>query len=137
MCSAMYWLACCTGAIYAEGQSIIGSIGTIVTMYDYAEAFKQAGVEPIAIASHEGKAAGTVGLPVRDEDTLDVQELVSECSGAFVRTVAKGRKMSTEQAMALATGRVWTATKAAAIGLTDGVIGINELVTKLEKKGAR
>lgn len=137
MGSAMYWLACCTGAIYAEGQSIVGSIGTIVTMYDYSGAFKQMGVEAVAVASHENKAAGTMGLPIRDEDTLDVQELVSECSGAFVRTVATGRKMSAESVLKLATGRVWTATKAAENGLTDGVLRIGELVSRLEKKGAR
>jgi len=133
--SSAYWLGSVCKGMYAEGQAIVGSIGTIVTMYDYSGAFAKMGIEPVAVASHERKAAGTEGMALRDEDLDDVRELVSEISGEFVRTVARGRGMGVDAALKLATGRVWTAVPAARLSLTDGVMKFNDLVARLATGG--
>lgn len=120
--SAAYWVASQADAIYANSDTaLVGSIGTLMTVYDLSKAADAQGVEALVFATGPLKGAGTEGAPVSEEQRAYFQGLVDDSQKAFDAAVKKGRSMSDKQLAAARTGGVFGAAEAAGRGLIDGV----------------
>ena len=120
--SGGYWLACAGDHVYAEGASIVGSIGVISAGFGFPELLAKAGVERRVHTAGESKAMLD---PFRPEDPKDVERLteiqedVHEQFKAWVRE-RRGQRLNAPE-KELFDGTFWTGRRAAELGLVDGV----------------
>ncbi len=120
--SGGYWLACAADHIYANENSIIGSIGVVSAGFGFTDLMKRAGIERRLRTSGDKKAPLD---PFREENPEEVERLkailgdIHESFRAHVRTRRGGRLKADEEV--LFSGEFWTGTRALDLGLIDGI----------------
>lgn len=120
--SGGYWLACAADEIWADANSIIGSIGVISASFGLQEAIARLGIERRVHA--RGPLKDFLD-PFRPEDPAHVavlEAMQAEIHARFLTYVRDRRgdrlRLSDEE---LGSGRVWTGEAARAVGLIDGI----------------
>lgn len=130
--SAAYWLASQADAIYANSPTaLVGSIGTVMTVYDYSAAAEKEGVKTLVFATGPLKGAGAPGTVVTDEQRAYFQGIVDDAQTHFDAAVKSGRGFSAAQLAAVRTGGVFGATQAKELGLIDGIRSLESTVNAL------
>ena len=120
--SGGYWLACAADEIYAEGGSIVGSIGVLSASFGFPALLERIGVERRVHTAGDRKAMLD---PFRPEDPKDVKHLKSiqkelhDQFKAYVRERRAERLSANEKT--LFNGEFWTGLKAFELGLIDGI----------------
>jgi signal peptide peptidase SppA len=128
--SGGYWLACAADEIYADENSIVGSIGVISASFGFAEFLERYGIERRVHTSGERKATLDPFLP---EDPNDVRRLeaiqaeVHESFKSLVRT-RRGRRLKATEDQ-LFNGDYWTGRRALELGLIDGIGDLRTVLT--------
>lgn len=138
--SAAYWVASQADKVFANNRTAkIGSIGTLLYLYDFSAMAEKDGVRPVVIKTGEFKGTGVPGAPVTEQQEAYLQEIVDQTQAEFTAGVMAGRNMTTEQVAAVATGRVYNAGEAQKLGLIDGIQSFDETLTALtaEIRGRR
>jgi len=119
MCSAAYWLASQSSAIYSWDESSIGSIGVYSAFLDRSREMEMAGIKPIIFKSGEHKAMGFTGTSLTDKEREMIQARVDEIGVKFRSTVNTGRARTI--ADDVMQGQSFTATESLASGLIDTI----------------
>jgi signal peptide peptidase SppA len=119
--SAAYWAASQCSPIVAAPSAIVGSIGTYGVMYDQSAKFAQDGVKAVVVRAGEHKGVGATGTEITPQQIADQTRLVNEVNDLFVAGVAKGRKISMDDARKLNDGRAHVGANAKAQGLVDQI----------------
>lgn len=117
--SGGYYLATAGDAIFANRNTITGSLGVIFTLVNYAETAARFGVKEYVIKSGRFKDIGSPVRPLSEEERAIFQRLVNESYENFVTVISKGRKMSRERVREIADGRVYSGRQAKELGLID------------------
>lgn len=125
-CSGGYYLAATADEIYANQESIVGSIGCIMSSYDCSGLYEKLGIKEVNIASGKNKAMGSAGTPLTEEQLNIYQSIVDESYENFIDAVEDGRDMKREEIYKVADGRIYTARQAKEAGLIDGVLSYDE-----------
>lgn len=120
-CSGGYYLAATADEIYANQESIVGSIGCILSSYDCSGLFEKLGIKEVNIASGKNKVMGSAGTPLTEEQLGIYQSIVDESYESFVDAVQVGRNMKRDDVYKAADGRIYSAKQAKEIGLIDGI----------------
>ncbi len=120
--SGGYWLALAADEIFADANSIVGSIGVISAGFGFVEAMQKLGVERRVYTAGASKSLLD---PFRPEDVEGVDRLktiMEECHGNFRDWVRerRGDRLKGEDSD-LFEGQVWTGRQAQDIGLIDGL----------------
>ena len=116
--------------IYANKNTVTGSIGVIMSGYDLTGLYKKLGIRYVSITSGKNKDSSRL----TKEQVKIYQSQVDECYEAFVSKVADGRKLSKEQVKKLADGRTYTATQAKNNGLIDKISSYDEMQDEMSDK---
>ncbi len=120
--SGGYWLACAADEIYANENSIVGSIGVISSGFGLQGLIERMGIERRVHA--QGARKGMLD-PFRPEDPDDLARLeaiqaeIFESFKKHVRTRRKDRLKADEAA--LFNGDIWSGGPALDLGLVDGL----------------
>lgn len=120
--SGGYWIACAADEIYANENSIVGSVGVISASFGFQDMIERFGVERRVHTSGDKKAMLD---PFRAEDPKDVKRLqaiqkdIHESFMAHVRKRRGERLKGTDKT--LFSGEFWTARRALDMGLIDGL----------------
>ena len=128
VCSAAYEVASQADAIYAEKTTLIGSIGTIMTMVDSSRAFNAMGLEVVAETTAPIKTLGVDGMPITAEHREHIRETVDSFNGLFIEAIRRGRSFSQAQINAVTDGRVFIASEAVSRHLIDGVATFDDVL---------
>jgi signal peptide peptidase SppA len=130
--SGGYWLACAGDEIYADENSIIGSIGVISMGFGFPRALQKLGVESRVHTSGESKALNSPFKPEKPEDVAKLKGILSEMHESFKAMVRarRGEKLMGKE-KELFSGAYWTGKSALALGLIDG-LGHMEATMKLK-----
>lgn len=148
--SAAYWIASGADYIYlSENTTIVGSIGTMITIYNDAGFLERMGVREINIyapLSTEKNAAYDEALAGQFQK---MQEYLSAQNNVFVYGVLKGRRkkigipadikaenLTPENAPMQLMGSEYVGKSAIAAGLADGVKSLNDVITMAAEKSA-
>ena len=120
--SGGYWLACAGDEIYADENSIVGSIGVISASFGFTEAMKKLGIERRVHTAGENKAALDPFLPEDPHDVTRLKAIQAEVHESFKSLVRsrRGKKLRAGEE-ALFNGDFWTGRKAHELGLVDGL----------------
>ena len=130
--SAGYLTAIAAHHIVARESSITGSIGVILQTADLTGLLEKLGIKPESIKSGALKATPSPLEPLTDEARAVTQAIVDDAHRWFVRLVAEGRGLTSEEADRLADGRVYTGRQALANKLIDAIGGEREARQWLE-----
>lgn len=134
--SAAYWIASQAGAVYAGSPTaLVGSIGTVLTVYDQSAAAEREGVKTLVFATGPVKGAGTPGAPVSDEQATYFQGVVNGIQQHFDAAVRTGRALTAAQLSAVRSGGVWPASEAVGLKLVDGIKSLDAAVGELAAAG--
>jgi len=120
--SGGYWLACAGDEIYADENSIVGSIGVISASFGFVEAIKRLGIERRVHTSGEHKAALDPFMPEDAHDVSRIKAIQADVHESFKTLVRsrRGRKLRAPEDQ-LFNGDFWTGRRAQEIGLVDGL----------------
>ncbi|HET8642693.1 MAG TPA: S49 family peptidase [Pseudonocardiaceae bacterium] len=128
--SGGYWLACAADEIFAHPTSIVGSIGVVSRSFGLSGLLDRIGVERRLYTAGEHKARLDPFLPAKDEDIRWLTELQSQLHSQFVAWVRQRRGDNLDTSVELFDGEVWTGTRAAELGLVDGLGTLREVVER-------
>lgn len=110
----------------------VGSLGVFTVVEDTSGKYAQAGVKVHVVSSAPPiKGAGVDGTEVTPAQLAEWQRRVSDTAEWFIGEVATGRRLPRPAVQKLATGAMWIAPKAQALGLVDGVLTFDEALTRL------
>ncbi|TPL04445.1 signal peptide peptidase SppA [Mesorhizobium sp. B2-4-14] len=133
--SAGYMIASAADHIVARKTSIVGSIGVLIQYPDVSGLMDKLGVKLEEVKSSPLKASPSPFKPTNDDERAMVRKLILDSYDWFVGIVAERRKMTHEQALALADGSIFTGRQGVANGLIDSVGGETEAIDWLATKG--
>lgn len=122
--SGGYYVAVATEHIVARSTTITGSIGVIMSAWNFTEAAKKFGVEQIAIKSERTPYKDMLSptRPMTSEENAMLTSIVDELLDRFVQVVDEGRSnLDRAQVLASATGAIFTAKQAKDRGLVDDI----------------
>ena len=130
--SGAYYIAAAADEIYANRNSLTGSIGVIMgSAVDMTELMDKLGIKMTTFHAGANKNMLAIDEPVTDEQHAIMQSILDESYDQFVGIVADSRKMSIDAVRTLADGRIYTAQQAADNGLIDGVCTYEEVLAEL------
>lgn len=131
--SGGYYIACNANKIYAENNTITGSIGVFGILPNFSPLANKLGINTEQVKTHENAANYSPFVPIDEKFKAFTLESVEHIYKTFVTHVAEGRKMTFAQVDAIAQGRVWTGTQALKIGLVDKIGGLDDAIAEAAK----
>lgn len=132
--SGGYYIACQADSIFAEENTITGSIGVFGVIPILQQTMKnKLGITSDTVKTGRHSAFGNILMDFSPEENRMMQERVEWIYQDFLEKVAKGRNMSVEQVDAIAQGRVWAGNKAREIGLVDDIGGLDRALASAAK----
>ncbi len=120
--SGGYWLACAGDQIYADENSIVGSIGVISASFGFQDFMKRHGVERRVHTSGERKSVLDPFVPEDPGDVRRLEGIQSEVHDSFKALVRarRGKRLKAPEDQ-LFNGDFWTGRRALEFGLIDGL----------------
>lgn len=132
--SGGYWLATASDAIFAEPETITGSIGVFAVLPSFEKALARWGVNADGVQttplSGEPDLAGGFG----EQFGRIAQSGVEHTYAQFITLVAKARAKSPTQIDAIGQGRVWDGGTAHQLGLVDRLGGLDAALAEAAKR---
>jgi len=131
--SGGYWLLCAGDEVYADQNSIIGSIGVVSAGFGFTELIAKLGVERRAHTQGDRKMMLDPFRPEKEEDVARLTELQKDIHESFKALVrdARGDRLARDKFDEIFSGDIWTGERARALGLVDG---IGDLRTVMRQK---
>ncbi|MEY4085652.1 MAG: hypothetical protein RL074_1439 [Bacteroidota bacterium] len=126
--SGGYYIACNASKIFAENNTITGSIGVFGILPNFSGLTTKMGIHSEQVKTHENAGNYNPFAPIDEKFKAVTTEGVEQIYKTFVAHVAQGRKMTFTQVDAIAQGRVWTGSDAIKIGLVDKIGGLDDAI---------
>jgi protease-4 len=126
--SGGYYIACNANTIFAEKNTITGSIGVFGMLPNFSGLSTKIGIHSEQVNTHQNSGNYNPFAPIDEKFKAVTTEGVEQIYKTFVSHVAQGRKMSFAQVDAIAQGRVWTGADAIKIGLVDKIGGLDDAI---------
>jgi protease-4 len=117
--SGGYYIATAGERIYANPDTLTGSLGVIISTINYEEAFEKLGLRQDVYKSGEFKDIGSPTRPTTPEEEAILQSIVDEAYAGFVDVIVEGRQLSRDEVLQIADGRLYTGRQALALQLVD------------------
>jgi len=120
--SGGYYMACIADSIFAQPNTITGSIGVFAMIPNMGSFFKnKLGITFDRVKTSEYAGTLTITKPLNPQERIIIQREVDHIYKDFISRVADGRKRDTAYIATIAQGRVWTGERAIGIGLVDRI----------------
>lgn len=126
--SGGYYIACNANTIFAEKNTITGSIGVFGMLPNFSGLSTKIGIHSEQVNTHQNSGNYNPFAPIDEKFKAVTTEGVEQIYKTFVSHVTQGRKMSFTQVDAIAQGRVWTGADAIKIGLVDKIGGLHDAI---------
>lgn len=123
--SGGYYIACNANTIFAEPNTITGSIGVFGMLPNFHPLATKIGINAEQVRTHKNASGYSVFEPIDENFKGFVTESIENIYSIFLKRVAAGRKMTVAQVNEVAQGRVWTGVDALKLGLVDKIGGLD------------
>lgn len=133
--SGGYYIAANADRIFAEPNTITGSIGVFGMLPNMNQLGKNIGINAEQVKTHENASGYSIFEPMDENFKGFVLESIEKTYATFLKRVADGRKMTIAQVDAIAQGRVWTGVDAHKLGLVDEIGGLDAAIKYAAKLG--
>jgi protease-4 len=132
--SGAYIAAIGSDRIFAEGNSLVGSIGVLVQYPNFAGLLDKIGVKYEAIKSSPLKAAPNGFEPTSEDARAAMAALVNDSFDWFKKLVKDRRSLTDNELAAVDDGRVFTGRQGLSLKLVDALGGEREAIAWLESE---
>lgn len=133
MASAAYWLGSSAGRVYAAPTALVGSIGVIATHKEFSKMYAEAGIGVTVVRSGEYKALANSVEPLSEKGKAQLQAVVDATNTVFTQHVATMRGRTTDYVdSTMGQGREFVGAQAADVGLVDGVLTLDTLISQIQ-----
>jgi protease-4 len=126
--SGGYYIACNANKIFAESNTITGSIGVFGILPNFTQLATKIGIHTEQVRTNENASEYSPFVPMDEKFKTVTQESVEKIYKTFVSHVASGRKMTLAQVDSVGQGRVWSGEQALKIGLVDKIGGLDDAI---------
>src|SRR6266566_1651106 len=132
--SGGYWISCVGRPVYAEPETLTGSIGVFALKLSFGPFLKKIGlkVESVALDESAGATAIDRGWTTNEQERM--QAFVDDIYGKFLKLVASSRKRAVRDIGPIAGGRVWSGAQALKLGLVDKLGGLDEALAAVARE---
>jgi protease-4 len=132
--SGGYYIACGAQKIYAQPNTLTGSIGVFGVIPNLEKLFKnKLGITTDVIKTNKYSDYITTSRAMQPYETKVLTNQIENIYQVFIGHVADGRKMTTAQVDSIGQGRVWTGIDAKRIGLVDEFGGLQKAIEEAAK----
>ncbi len=132
--SGGYYISCMADSIFAEPNTLTGSIGVFGVMFNMQDFFKnKLGVTFDGVKTAQYADLGTMGRPMTDAEKRLIQNGVDSTYSTFKGRVVAGRKLNPVIVDSIAQGHVWSGIQAVKLGLVDRIGGIDDALASAAK----
>ena len=126
--SGGYWISMNADKIYAEPNTITGSIGIFGLYYTVPDTLSKLGVTTDGIGTGPMAGAFDISRPLDPKVGVVIQATIDKGYRDFVGGVAQARGKDYAAINAIAQGRVWTGEQALQRGLVDQLGGLDDAI---------
>jgi protease-4 len=133
--SGGYYIAAGASKIYADTDTLTGSIGVVGGKLVLGGALEQIGIKSYAIGKGARATMWSPMQPWTQDERDAVFGMMEQTYEAFLDRVAKGRGMQRDAVHELAQGRVWTGAAAKERGLVDEIGGLEQALAAASELG--
>ena len=126
--SGGYWIATGANYIFAQPNTITGSIGVFGRLFNIQEIGNNNGITWDTVKVGELADFKTISRPKTEQELKIFQQFVDQIYDLFLEKVARSRNLPKEKVAEIARGRVWSGEDAKAIGLVDELGGIDAAI---------
>lgn len=126
--SGGYYISCNANTIFAEPNTITGSIGVFGALPNFNPLATKIGINAEQVRTHKNASGYSVFEPIDENFKGYVTESIEHIYSVFLKRVADGRKMTVAQVDSVAQGRVWTGNDALKLGLVDKIGGMDAAI---------
>ena len=126
--SGGYWIATAGTRVFAQPNTITGSIGVFSLVPNIAGLAKTNGITFDTVKTGRYADIFSLARPRSADEMAVLQRGTDAIYAAFIDRVAKARKLTPDSVRAIAEGRVWSGTEARRIGLVDSIGGLDAAV---------
>lgn len=134
--SGAYWATAACDRIYAQTNSMVGSIGVIYTSFVVKDTLDKIGISPVVVKSSRSQMkdkGSPFRVPTADE-IVDIQKDIDTVHDRFIDIVAAARKLDREKVVAHATGDVFDGPEAVNAGLIDELGYMEDVIAALQAR---
>ncbi len=133
--SGGYYISCAADRIFAQPNTITGSIGVFGMIPNAQKALSEKlGITVDTVNTNKHSDVGTILRGVTTEEFEYVQQSVENIYDVFISKVALGRKTSKNKIDSIGQGRVWSGMDAIKINLVDELGGIKDAIAYAAKQ---
>ena len=133
--SGGYYISCAADSIYAEPNTITGSIGIFAILPNMQKFFNdKLGITFDGVKTGKYADLGDVSRPLTAEEHAILQGEVDHGYDDFTKAVANGRHKTQAEINEIGQGRVWTGAQAISKGLVDKLGNINDAIKSAAKE---
>jgi len=131
--SAAYMVALHTDKIYAANYSLVGSVGAVLTGWDFHKALDKLQISQRVYASGSLKSMLNPYMPMTAEADRKAQEMVQKMGERFKAEVQVARGEKLHPNVDYTTGEVWDGVQAKEIGLIDEIGTLDSVVATWDR----
>lgn len=133
--SGGYYISCAADRIFAQPNTITGSIGVFGLIPNAQKALSEKlGITIDTVNTNKHSDVGTILRGATPEEHAYIQQSVEKIYDVFITKVGEGRNMPKNNVDSIGQGRVWSGADALKINLVDELGGLNDAVSYAAKK---
>ncbi|MBA4168683.1 MAG: signal peptide peptidase SppA [Chitinophagaceae bacterium] len=133
--SGGYYMSCAADSIFAQPNTITGSIGVFGLLPNFQKFFNnKLGVTFDEVHTSPDANFMSITRPLSASQRKAIQDGIDTTYLQFKTRVAEGRKKSVDYIDSIAQGRVWSGSRALELGLVDRIGGIGDAIAAAAKK---
>ena len=126
--SGGYWIAAGANQIFAEENTVTGSIGVFGLLSNIQEIANENGVTWDVVKTGKFADINSNVRPKTEAELAIYQKSVNKTYRLFLRKVSRYRDLPVEKVKKIARGRVWSGKEAVNIGLVDRLGGLEDAI---------
>jgi protease IV len=131
--SGGYWISTYSNKIFAESNTITGSIGVIGINFNYQKLANSNGITWDVVKTSKLADGNTIARPRTPQELAISQQMVNDIYDDFLNKVSESRKLPKQKVAEIAQGRVWSGVDAKKVGLVDDIGGLNDAIAYAAK----
>ncbi len=132
--SGGYWIATGGDYIFAQSNTITGSIGVFGLLFNIQEIASNNGINWDEVKTGKFADFQTITRPKNELELARYQTSVQQIYNLFLDRVAQSRNLPKNKVTSIAQGRVWSGKNAQEIGLIDEIGGLNSAIEYVVEK---
>lgn len=131
--SGGYYISAPADKIFASPETLTGSLGVIMSGYNFEGLAEKYGVEFVTIKSGKYKDIMSSTRDMTEDEREILQRLIDNSYAGFVKVIADGRDMTEAEVKKIADGRIYDGRQAKELNLIDDFGYFDDVVEQMKK----